>query len=179
MEDKKITPEEALGKVKFEMWNFTCCSEADIEVLERAIKVNPIFQEADRINTLIKKTGKTPQMAILKLMEELGELVSALEARNSYKHGSLEHVQEESVDVLQCAISIYCLIQQIAPFDGAALMKAKNDKWEAKYINEIKPLEDAEWEENGEYFTGEYKPHPVYVYEGQSDPGKSHRGGKR
>lgn len=38
-------------------------------------------------------------------------------------------------------------------------------------IQDEKAAEDAEWEENGEYFTGEYEPYSVHVYKGQSGPG--------
>ena len=96
--------------------------------------MDKIFEESTRVQTLIEKTGKTPEKAILKLVEETGELVSAFEALNSYKKGDLAHVQEEAVDMLQCAMSVYFLIQKIQPFDGKAIMKAKNDKWESKYI---------------------------------------------
>ena len=93
-----------------------------------------IFEESERIENLIKATRKTPEKAILKLVEETGELVSALEALSSYKKGDYAHVQEEAVDMLQCAMSVYFLIQNEQPFDGYAIMKAKNDKWENKYI---------------------------------------------
>ena len=93
-----------------------------------------IFNEADRIEKLILKSNKTPEKAILKLIEETGELVSALEGLNSYKQDSLEHVQEEAVDMLQCAMSVYYLIQKMKAFDGEKLMKAKDDKWESKYL---------------------------------------------
>ncbi len=95
--------------------------------------MDKIFNESDRIENLIKATGKTPEKAILKLVEETGELVSSLEALSSYKNGDFSHVQEEAVDVLQCAMSVYFLIQNEKPFDGEALMKAKNDKWETHY----------------------------------------------
>ena len=95
-----------------------------------------IFNESNRVEYLIKRSGKTPEKAILKLVEETGELVSALEALGSYKKGTIEHVQEEAVDVLQCAMSIYFLIQQLGSFDGEKLMREKNDKWEAKYLND-------------------------------------------
>ena len=97
--------------------------------------MDPIFNESDRIEQLIKATRKTPEKAILKLVEELGELVSAREALSSYKNGDYAHVQEEAVDMLQCAMSIYFLIQNEKPFDGYVIMKAKNDKWQNKYIN--------------------------------------------
>ena len=54
---------------------------------------------------------------------------------SSYKSGNYENVQEESVDVLQCAMSVYFLIQNEKPFDGYSLMKSKDDKWENKYLN--------------------------------------------
>lgn len=162
-----LEPLQAFEKVKFESWNFTYCSEDDLDIIEKALKINPVFQEAIRIDTLIKKTGKTPQKAILKLMEETGELVSALEAKDSYKHGTIEHIQEETVDMLQCAISIYCLIQQQYPFDGAALMKAKNDKWESKYIDD-----DVEYQSAAEIALGQ-----EVVWEGQSGPGESKNSG--
>jgi len=97
--------------------------------------MDSIFNEADRIDKLIKASKKTPEKAILKLIEETGELVSALEALSSYKNGTYEHVQEEAIDVLQCAMSVYFLIQNEQPFDGYAVMKAKDDKWETKYLN--------------------------------------------
>lgn len=97
--------------------------------------MDKIFNESDRIENLIRATGKTPEKAILKLVEETGELVSALEAMSSYKKGDYTHVQEEVVDMLQCAMSVYFLIQNEQPFDGEAIMKAKNDKWESHYIN--------------------------------------------
>lgn len=97
--------------------------------------MDKIFNESERVERLIKTIGKTPEKAILKLMEETGELVSALEAMTSYKKGDYTHVQEEAVDMLQCAMSIYFLIQNECPFDGEAIMKAKNDKWESHYIN--------------------------------------------
>ena len=94
-----------------------------------------IFDEAERVERLIKASNKSVDRAILKTVEELGELVSSIEALTSYKRGNYEHVQEEAVDVLQCAMSVYFLIQNEKPFDGYALMKEKNDKWEKKYIN--------------------------------------------
>lgn len=97
--------------------------------------MDKIFNESERVERLIKATRKTPEKAILKLMEETGELVSALEAMTSYKKGDYSHVQEEAVDMLQCAMSVYFLIQNEQPFDGEAIMKAKNDKWESHYIN--------------------------------------------
>lgn len=97
--------------------------------------MDPIFNESDRIERLIKASKKTPEKAILKLIEETGELVSAIEALSSYKNGDYAHVQEEAVDMLQCAMSVYFLIQNEKPFDGEALMKAKDDKWENKYLN--------------------------------------------
>lgn len=97
--------------------------------------MDKIFDEAERVEKLIKTSRKTTEKALLKLMEEAGELVSALEALTSYKHGSYEHVQEEAVDLLQCAMSIYFLVQNEKPFNGEAIMKAKNDKWESKYLN--------------------------------------------
>lgn len=96
--------------------------------------MDKVFNEVNRINELIKKSGKSVQKAILKLVEETGELVSSTEALSSYKNGSIEHVQEEVVDVLQCAISLYCLVQKESPFDGEKIMKQKNDKWESKYL---------------------------------------------
>lgn len=96
--------------------------------------MDKIFEESDRIENLIKASRKTVDKAILKLVEETGELVSSLEALTSYKHGTYEHVQEEAVDVLQCAMSIYFLIQNEKPFDGYAMMKTKDDKWEGKYL---------------------------------------------
>lgn len=95
-----------------------------------------IFNESERIEYLIKRSGKTPEKAILKLVEETGELVSALEALKSYKGGTIEHVQEEAVDVLQCAMSIYFLIQNIQQFDGEKMMAEKNNKWEDKYLHD-------------------------------------------
>ena len=97
--------------------------------------MDKIFEESDRIERLIKASRKSLDKAILKLVEELGELVSSIEALTSYKNGDYSHVQEESVDVLQCAMSVYFLIQNEKPFDGYALMKAKDDKWENKYLN--------------------------------------------
>jgi NTP pyrophosphatase (non-canonical NTP hydrolase) len=97
--------------------------------------MDPIFNESERIERLIKASKKSPEKAILKLVEETGELVSAIEALTSYKHGDYTHVQEEAIDVLQCAMSIYFLIQNEKPFDGEAIMKAKDDKWENKYLN--------------------------------------------
>ena len=99
-------------------------------------KNTSIFNESERIESLIKRSGKTPQKAILKLVEETGELVSALEALDSYKKGTIEHVQEEAVDVLQCAMSIYFLVQQMGAFDGEKMMREKNDKWEDKYLHD-------------------------------------------
>jgi len=96
--------------------------------------MDPIFNESDRIEQLIKASKKTPEKAILKLIEELGELVSSMEALTSYKKGSYEHVQEEAVDMLQCAMSVYFLIQNEKPFDGYTIMKDKNDKWQNKYL---------------------------------------------
>lgn len=69
--------------------------------------MDPIFNESERIERLIKASKKSPEKAILKLVEETGELVSAIEALTSYKHGDYTHVQEEAIDVLQCAMSIY------------------------------------------------------------------------
>lgn len=97
--------------------------------------MDKIFNESERVERLIKATRKTPEKAILKLVEETGELVSALEAMSSYKKGDYSHVQEEAVDMLQCAMSVYFLIQNEQPFDGEAIMKAKNDKWESHYIH--------------------------------------------
>lgn len=97
--------------------------------------MDPIFNESERIERLIKASKKSPEKAILKLVEETGELVSAIEALTSYKKGDYSHVQEEAVDVLQCAMSVYFLIQNEKPFDGEAIMKAKDDKWENKYLN--------------------------------------------
>jgi len=97
--------------------------------------MDPIFNESERIERLIKASKKSPEKAILKLVEETGELVSAIEALTSYKKGDYSHVQEEAIDVLQCAMSIYFLIQNEKPFDGEAIMKAKDDKWENKYLN--------------------------------------------
>jgi len=97
--------------------------------------MDPIFNESERIERLIKASKKTPEKAILKLVEELGELVSSIEALTSYKHGDYSHVQEEAVDMLQCAMSVYFLIQNERPFDGEAIMRAKDDKWENKYLN--------------------------------------------
>ena len=97
--------------------------------------MDPIFNESERIERLIKASKKTPEKAILKLVEELGELVSSMEALTSYKNGDYSHVQEEAVDMLQCAMSVYFLIQNEKPFDGEAIMRAKDDKWENKYLN--------------------------------------------
>jgi NTP pyrophosphatase (non-canonical NTP hydrolase) len=97
--------------------------------------MDPIFNESERIERLIKASKKSPEKAILKLVEETGELVSAIEALTSYKKGDYSHVQEEAIDVLQCAMSIYFLIQNEKPFDGEAIMKAKDDKWENKDLN--------------------------------------------
>lgn len=96
--------------------------------------MDKIFEETDRINNLILKSDRTTKTAALKLMEELGEFVSADFALDSYKQGSIEHLQEETVDVLQNAISLYCLVQSKYPFDGKAVMEKKNIKWENKYI---------------------------------------------
>lgn len=97
--------------------------------------MDKIFEESDRIEMLIKASRKSIDKAILKLVEELGELVSSIESLSSYKSGNYEHVQEEAVDMLQCAMSVYFLIQNEKPFDGYALMKLKDDKWENKYLN--------------------------------------------
>lgn len=93
-----------------------------------------IFNTASDIQYLIKTSGKTPTEALLKLVEETGEYASALQGIESYKHDNIEHLQEEAVDVLQCAMSLYFLTQEIAPFDGEALMNEKNKKWYACYL---------------------------------------------
>lgn len=111
--------------------------------------MDKIFEEAERVENLIRATGKTPEKAILKLVEETGELVSALEALSSYKNGNYEHVQEEAVDMLQCAMSVYFLIQNEKPFDGYALMKAKNDKWQNKYLEAAKQAFERDQEISG------------------------------
>lgn len=93
-----------------------------------------VFEETDKINNLILKSDRTFKTAALKLMEELGEFVSADFALDSYKQGKIEHLQEETIDVLQNAVSLYFLVQAKYPFDGKKMMTAKNAKWENKYI---------------------------------------------
>lgn len=67
-------------------------------------------------------------------MEELGEFVSANFGLESYKKATPEDIQEEVVDVLQCAIGLYALVQEAYPFAGEAIMNAELDKWSAKYL---------------------------------------------
>ena len=108
--------------------------------------MDKIFEESERVENLIRASKKTPEKAILKLVEETGELVSALEALTSYKNGDYAHVQEEAVDMLQCAMSVYFLIQNEKPFDGYALMKAKNDKWQNKYLEAARQARERDQE---------------------------------
>ena len=110
--------------------------EVFIETCDLEDQTASVFNESKKVEYLINRSKKTPEKAVLKLVEETGELVSALEALDSYKKGTLEHVQEEAVDVLQCAMSVYFLIQKIKPFDGASLMRMENEKWEYSYLND-------------------------------------------
>ena len=105
-----------------------------IEACEKQMALDPVFNESSEVKNLIFSSKTDIDQAILKLVEELGELVSARKALTSYKNGTIDHVSEEAVDVLQCAMSIYFLIQAQQPFDGAGIMKEKNSKWAMKYI---------------------------------------------
>lgn len=96
--------------------------------------LDKIFEQTDKIKELILKSDRTIETASLKLMEELGEFISAHFGLKSYKHDTPEELQEEIIDVLQNAISLYFLVQSQYPFDGAEIMKSKNLKWERKYI---------------------------------------------
>ena len=108
-------------------------------------KVIPIFLEISRICELLEKSERTLPDALLKTEEELGELISAYFGMKSYKKNTEKDLQEEVVDVLQCAISLYFLVNEKHPFDLAALLKAKNDKWEKKYAKrDVKPDEVAD-----------------------------------
>ena len=93
-----------------------------------------LYHEMIHSGELANKCGKNLTQAIFKMMEELGELTSSLEAMGSYKKGKIEDVHEEIMDVLQCATSIYVIAQKEHAFDGAAILKAKNDKWEKLYL---------------------------------------------
>lgn len=97
-----------------------------------------IFDTTEEIKNLILKSDRTIETASLKLMEELGEFVSANFGLKSYKQESIEELQEEIVDVLQNAISLYFLVQQKYPFDGKNLMEIKNIKWKNCYIDNNK-----------------------------------------
>ncbi len=92
-----------------------------------------ILSEIARIRELLQKSGRTFSDALLKTEEELGELISAHFGLQSYKKNTPEDLQEEVVDVLQCAISLYILVNEKYPFDLLEVLKAKNDKWESKY----------------------------------------------
>lgn len=96
-----------------------------------------ILSEIARIRELLQESGRTFPDALLKTEEELGELISAYFGLKSYKKNTPEDLQEEVVDVLQCAISLYILVNDRYPFDLFAILKAKNDKWQAKY-SEVK-----------------------------------------
>ena len=72
--------------------------------------MDKIFEESDRIERLIKASRKSVDKAILKLVEELGELVSSIEALSSYKSGNYEHVQEEVVDMLERLFSDWLVV---------------------------------------------------------------------
>lgn len=89
----------------------------------------------DKIEELMLKSDRTIETASLKTVEELGEFISANFGLNSYKKESPEHLQEELVDVIQCIISLYVLVNKEYPFDINKILKEKNIKWENKYIN--------------------------------------------
>ena len=91
---------------------------------------------AKKILELMHKSGRTLEEALLKSSEELGELVSANFGMKSYKKDGVEHLQEEAIDFLQCAIGAYVLIQEKYPFDGEEIMNKKLTKWEAKYTKQ-------------------------------------------
>lgn len=97
--------------------------------------MDKILTTYDQIKDLIIKSGRTIDQATLKLMEELGEFVSANFGLTSYKEATPEHLQEEVVDMLQCALGVYILVQEKYPFDGKAIMDKKLEKWSTKYMN--------------------------------------------
>lgn len=96
--------------------------------------MDKIFDQTDKVKELILKSDRTIQTASLKLMEELGEFVSANFGLESYKHDTPEELQEEVVDVLQNAMSLYFLVQSKYSFDGAAILEKKNEKWAKCYV---------------------------------------------
>ena len=96
-----------------------------------------IVNTLPKIKELILKSDRTIETASLKLMEELGEFVSANFALKSYKNQTPEQLQEEIVDVLQNALSLYFLVQSQYPFDAKTVMTSKNKKWEDKYIKTV------------------------------------------
>lgn len=100
--------------------------------------MDEIFTAYDKIKELMIKSGRDIEQATLKLVEELGEFVSVNFGLKSYKKSKPVHLQEEVVDLLQCAIGIYVLVQEKYPFDGKAIIDKKNEKWENKYIKENK-----------------------------------------
>ena len=89
----------------------------------------------DKIEELMLKSDRTIETASLKTVEELGEFISAHFGLNSYKQESPEHLQEELVDVIQCIISLYVLVNKEYPFDINKILEEKNIKWENKYLN--------------------------------------------
>lgn len=97
-----------------------------------------LTQEILRIKELLQKSGRTLPDALLKTEEEIGELISAHFGLQSYKKNTPEDLQEEVTDVLQCAISLYFLVNEKYPFDLISLLKNKNDKWESKYSKDKK-----------------------------------------
>ena len=88
----------------------------------------------NKIEELMLKSDRTIETASLKTVEEIGEFISANFGLKSYKQESPEHLQEEVTDVLQCAISLYVLVNKEYPFDINKIVEEKNKKWESKYI---------------------------------------------
>lgn len=93
-------------------------------------ELNKLYRSFQNLLELSSKSKETIEEAILKLIEETGELSSCY-----LKENNPNHLVEEAVDIVQASFKLAYIIQKYCPnINMLDKLLEKNEKWR-KYIN--------------------------------------------